>query len=66
MLLQSLVSTFSLSIPLRVVTRGEMEFHVQNFSKQTEEGQDKLQALVGGDMWGDTMLGEDMEDEQFG
>ena len=39
-LFQSLVSTFGLSVTLRVVSEGEMEF--QNFSKRTEEGGDKL------------------------
>ena len=41
-LFQSLVSAFGLSIALRVVTRGEVQFHVQDFSEEMEKGQDKL------------------------
>jgi hypothetical protein len=43
-----------------------MDVHVESLAESSEETRDKLRALVGGDMRGDTVFGEDMHDEEFG
>ncbi|KXN87857.1 hypothetical protein AN958_07866 [Leucoagaricus sp. SymC.cos] len=65
-LLQSLVSTFRLTVTFWVVTRGKMQLHIQCFTKQSEEVQNELGASVRGNMSGDSMLRKDMENEQAG
>ena len=64
-LLECLVGTLGLTISLGVITGGEMQAHVQSFTKRSEEVGYKLRALIGGDVGGDSMFGEDMEEEQF-
>ena len=59
-LFQSLVRAFGLTIAFGVISGGEDEAHVQDFSERVEEVGDKLGDLVGG--W-NSMLGEDVEEE---
>ncbi|KXN88025.1 hypothetical protein AN958_07408, partial [Leucoagaricus sp. SymC.cos] len=65
-LLQSLVSTFCLTVTFRVITGGKMQLHIQCFTKRSEEVRNKLRASVRGNMSGDSMLRKDMENEQAG
>ena len=65
-LLKGLISVFSLTIALWVVTGGEVQAHIESFTQGLEEVRDELGALIGGDVDGDSMLGEDMEEEQLG
>ena len=64
-LLEGLVGTLCLPIPLRVVSRGEVELHVKGFTKRAEEVGDEFQTSVGGGMSGYSMFGEDMGDEEL-
>ncbi len=65
-LFQGLVCTFRLSVGLRMVSRSEVEFHVKSFSKSARELGDKLGATVRGDVVRYTMLGENMNDDNWG
>ncbi len=65
-LLHSLVHAFRLSVRFRVMTGGEVQLHVEEFSERPEEGRDKLGAPVAGDMAGDSVLGEDVNEEEPG
>ena len=49
-----------------MITGGEVEFHVQSLPQRAEEMGHKLRALVGGDVRGNSVLGEDMEYEKLG
>jgi hypothetical protein len=65
-LLEGLISSFSLTIAFRVVTRGEVKTDVESFSEGAEEVRDKFHALIGGDMSRYTVLREDMQQEKLG
>ena len=64
-LLQGLVGPLSLTITFWVITRGEMKGHAEGFSKRAEEMGDELQTSVGGDMTGNSVLGEYLGDKQL-
>jgi len=65
-LLEGLIDPLGLSIPLRVISQGEVEFHTEGSSETAEEMGDKLRAAVRGNMSRYSVLGEDMEDEEAG
>ena len=62
---QSLISLFSLSITFGMITRSEVELHVQCSSKGLEEVGYEFHATLGSDMAWDTMLGKYVENEQL-
>ena len=62
-LLQGLVGPFCLSITFRVVTRCEVELHVECSPERAEEMGDKFSASVGSDMGRNSMLREDVQEE---
>ena len=62
-LLESLVSTFRLSVGFWVVSGGEVQVHAESLAQSAEESRDELQATIGGDMRRSSMLGEDMNNE---
>src|ERR1700710_2228442 len=64
-LFQCLVGTFGLSIAFWVVPRGEVEMHVKCFTKRAEEVRDKFRTAIRCDVRGYTMLGENVEQEEF-
>src|SRR6266481_10104019 len=64
-LFQSLVSALSLSVTFWVVSRGEVQLHVQGGAKGPEELGHEFRPMVGSDMRRDTVLGENMEDEKL-
>src|SRR6266481_9466689 len=64
-LFQSLVSVLSLSVTFWVVSRGEVQLHVQGSAKGLEELGHKFRPTVGSDMRRDTVLGENVEDEKL-
>ena len=49
-LFQCLICAFGLSVPFRMVTRGEVKLHIESFSERPEEMQDELCSAVGGDV----------------
>ena len=63
-LLESLVSTFRLSVGFWVVSGGEVQVHAESLAQSAEETRDELRATIGGDMRRSSMLGENMEDEE--
>ncbi|KAF8624092.1 hypothetical protein AX17_007219, partial [Amanita inopinata Kibby_2008] len=65
-LLQSLVDAFGLTIAFGMIARCEVELHVKSSTNRVEEAGDELGALIGGDMRGNPVLGEDMDDEELG
>jgi len=60
-----LVSALGLSVAFRVVARGEVESHVEHFSEGAEEVGYELRATVGGDVRRNSVLREDVEDEEL-
>jgi hypothetical protein len=48
-----------------MITRGEVELHVECFSEGTEKRQYELRSTIGGNMQWDSVRGEDVKDEQF-
>ena len=65
-LLKGLVDPLGLSVSLRMISRGGMEFHTEGSSKAAEEVGNELRAAVRGNMSQYSVLGEDMEDEEAG
>lgn len=65
-LFQCLIRTLRLTISFRVITRSEMEDHPQGDSETSEEAGDEFGAPVVSNMSWDTVLGEDVNDEEFG
>ena len=65
-LFESLVSMLGLAVAFGVVTRGEVSLHVKCLTECPEEGGHELRATVRCDMGGNSMFGEDMDDEEFG
>jgi hypothetical protein len=49
-----------------MVSRGEVELHVQGLFKRTEEMRHKFGTSVGGYMRWNSMLGENMDNEELG
>ena len=49
-LFKGLVDSFCLTIGFQMVSRGEVQVHVQHFSKRAEEDRDELGPSVGSDM----------------
>src|SRR6266545_3635304 len=45
-LLEGLIDPLGLTIPFRMISRGEVEFHVERCAKAAEEMRDKLRAAV--------------------
>ena len=62
-LFQSLISSFSLSITFRVITRGKMKLHVETETERSEEVRDEFGTSVRSDMARDTVLRKDMNDK---
>ena len=60
-LLECLISVFSLTITFRMISRSEMMSHVEGFSEQAEKVGDKLWSTVGGNVLQNSMLGENMK-----
>jgi len=63
-LFQGLICLFGLSVGFRMITRGEMELHIQSCSKRLEEVGYKLGALVGGNVRRNTMFRENMHNAE--
>ena len=64
-LFESLIRTLSLAITFGVIARGDMELHVKCLTKCLEEGGHELGAPIRCNVQGDSMLGEDMDHEEF-
>jgi len=62
-LFQGLICSFGLSVGFRVITRGEMEFHIQSCSERAEEVGYKFGASVGSNVRRNTVLREYMHNE---
>jgi hypothetical protein len=62
-LLEGLIKSFSLTVSFRVITRSEVNLHVQSFSEGSEEVGNKLGAPITSDMGGNSVFGEDVDDE---
>ena len=61
-----MVDTFCLSVAFWVVTRSEMEFHVQGFAKRSKEVRDKLGAAIRRNMGRNTVFGKYMDNKELG
>jgi len=64
-LFPSLVQWFSLTIAFRVISRSEVESHVQCISEGPEEVRHKFVSMIRGDMAWDTILGEEVENKEL-
>ena len=64
-LLEHLVHSLSLSIPFWVVTQSEVEVDVEGFAQGAEEVRNKFWPSIGGDVRGDPVLGEHVEQEEL-
>ena len=62
-LFQGLIGPFGLSVTFGMVSGGEVELHVKCFSEGVEKSGNKLRTSVGGYMFGNAMLREDMHDK---
>ena len=62
-LFQGLIGPFGLSVTFGVVSGGEVELHVKCFSEGAEKSGNERRTSVGGYMFGNAMLREDMHDE---
>ena len=56
---------FSLSITFRMITRSEMQLHVQSDSERVEEMGDEFGSAIRSDVAWNSMLGEDMKNEEL-
>ena len=65
-LFESLINLFSLSVSFGIITGGKVNMHVLRFSKESEELGDKLRAAVTSDMGWNSILEENMDDEDLG
>jgi hypothetical protein len=61
-----LVSPFRLSVAFRVVTGSEVKLHVECLSERTEKFGDEFGTTVRGDMFGNSVFGEHVSNEQDG
>ena len=64
-LLEGLVGMLCLPIPLRVASGGEVELHVEGFTKRAEEVGDEFQTSIGGGVSGYSVFGEDVGDKEL-
>ena len=48
-----------------MISRGEVEFHVQGFTQGLKEVGDELQTSIGGDVRWNSMFWEHMEDKKL-
>src|ERR1700731_1504525 len=55
-LFQHLVSSFRLSVALRVIPRGEVQGHIEDLAQQAEKTRDELGATIGGDVRRDSVF----------
>ena len=60
---QGLICLFGLSLGFRMISRGEMEFHIQSCSERAEEVGYKFGASVGSNVRRNTVLREYMHNE---
>ena len=65
-LFEGLVSAFSLTITFRMITRSEMECHVESFAKRAEKTRDEFRTSVGGDMLRNSVLRKHMSYKEHG
>ena len=65
-LFQGLISVLGLTITFGMVSRGEVQLHVQGHAKRLEEVRDKLGTPITGHMGQNPMLREDVDDEEQG
>ena len=63
-LLKGLVDLLGLTVAFRVVTGGEVKAHVEGLTEGAEEVRDELRTPVGGNVRGNSVLGEHIEYEQ--
>ena len=63
-LFQGLISALGLTVTFRMVPRGKVQLHVQGRAKQSEEVQDELRTPIASYMGQDSMLREDVDDEE--
>src|SRR3984893_11639214 len=63
-LFQRLVSSFCLSVALRVIPRSEVQGHIEDLAQRAEKTRDELGAAIGGDVQRDSVFREDMEYKQ--
>ena len=64
-LFKGLVDSFCLTIGFQVVSGGEVQVHVQRFSKRAEEDGNELRPSVRSDVSRYSMLGEDISNKEF-
>ena len=62
-LLQGLVGPFCLSVTFRVVTRCEVQLHVEHGPERVEKVGDEFGASVGSDMGRNSVFQEDVQEE---
>ena len=65
-LFQGLIGPFRLAVTLGMVSGREVQLHVQCFTEGVEETGYEFGAAVGGDMFGDSVFGEHVHNEQHG
>src|SRR3984893_3539103 len=63
-LFQRLVSSFRLSVALRVIPRSEVQGHIEDLAQRAEKTRDELGAAIRGDVRRDSVFREDVEYEQ--
>ena len=64
-LFQSLVKAFGLTIAFRVITRGEVNLHIQGNSQGMEEVGSELRAPITSNMCGNSVFAENMNNKEF-
>ena len=62
-LFQSLISSFGLSVTIRMITGGEVKLHVESETERLEEVRIEFGTSVGSNVAWDTMLQKDVNDE---
>ena len=65
-LFEGSVSAFSLTITFRMITRSEMECHIESFTKRAEKMGDKFRTSVRGDVLRNSVLGKHMSYKEHG
>ena len=48
-----------------MISRGEMQFHIQSDSERVEEMGDEFRSTIGSDMAWNSVLGEDVKNEEL-
>ena len=64
-LFQIMICLFGLTITFRVISRSEVESHVQCSCEGLEEVGHEFSSMIEGDVAWNTMLGEDMENKEL-